>query len=39
LLVYGEGEVAPVTSKRPYTRKRKHGDDDGAGDDDDDDDF
>ena len=35
-LVHGEGEVPIVTSKRPYTRKRKYGD--GSDDEDDDDD-
>lgn len=34
-LVHGEGEVPIVTSKRPYTRKRKYG---GSDDDEDDDD-
>ena len=33
-LVHGEGEMPPIPSKRPYTRKRRMGDDD---DDDDDD--
>ena len=27
-LVHGEGEMPAITSKRPYTRKRKVGDDD-----------
>ena len=35
-LVHGEGEVPIVTSKRPYTRKRKYGEDDDEDDDDDD---
>ena len=35
-LVHGEGEVPIVTSKRPYTRKRKYGDDDEDEEDDDD---
>ena len=34
-LVHGEGEVPIVTSKRPYTRKRKFGEDDDEDDDDD----
>ena len=27
-LVHGEGEMPAITSKRPYTRKRRAGDDD-----------
>ena len=35
-LVHGEGEIPVVTSKRPYTRKRKANDDDDDDDDDED---
>jgi len=37
-LVHGEGEIAPLTSKRPYTRKRGGGGGRGGADEDDDDD-